>query len=70
MEAYFKLISIKYEKIYVFNQFIKDNLINKQFSKIIKIWLRNVHFLSDDLVFLPIFDFDIEHFTLMVFKRF
>ena len=45
-----------YEKIYVFNQFIKDNLINKQFSKIIKIWLRNVHFLSDDLVFLPIFD--------------
>jgi hypothetical protein len=41
MEAYFKLISIKYEKIYVFNQFIKDNLINKQFSKIIKIWLLN-----------------------------
>ncbi len=67
MEAYFKLISIKYEKIYVFNQFIKDNLINKQFSKIIKIWLRNVNLLSYDLVFLPIFDLDCEHFTLMVF---
>jgi Ulp1 family protease len=67
MEAYFKLLSIKYDKIYILNQFVKDNLINKQFIKIIKIWLRNVNLLSYDLVFLPVFDLDSEHFALMVF---
>jgi Ulp1 family protease len=67
MEAYFKLPSIKYDKIYILKQFVKDNLIDKQFIKIIKIWLRNVNLLSYDLVFLPVFDLDSEHFALMVF---
>ena len=67
MEAYFKLLSIKYDKIYILKQFVKDNLIDKQFIKIIKIWLRNVNLLSYDLVFLPVFDLDSEHFALIVF---
>jgi hypothetical protein len=67
MEAYFKLPSIKYDKIYILKQFVKDNLIDKQFIKIIKIWLRNVNLLSYDLVFLPVFDLDSEHFALIVF---